>query len=979
MSVVRSALTCLVFGVLAMTTGGADAADPFAELASPRPATRAADRGDRIQVPTRPTPEASEAARRFPSDETPVVGAPYTPPALEVVRTSPEGSEVRTDTVRVEFNQPMVGLDKLDSPDMALPPFSVEPRIQGRYLWLGTSEAAFHVEGGLPPDTEFEVLVPGGLGAPSGRRMDQRVRWSFRTAAIPSPAVTLTPRDPGATDVGGSEPPQLLIFPRVGTISAPIPILEAAHADTFPGFPDVEASLEQTAVPPAGPLALSIVVHPATGAPRTAGLSITVLSDASGAVVYQRGALLTDSSGRLSLSIASPAEEGLYRIYITAAQDDLGVAVTQLMAWVREPLTVRADLPARTRAGDRFSAGAIVRNRTHDARDILVRIRAAGAEIHSDPVPVTLAPGEERRIRVDAATLVPGDAVFQVAAAMLGADPALAVQTVTVPVHLCEPLTHAATYGVVDNALRIPLSLPKGASAHAGGLEVSITPDPRIILTDALLGLLESDDGTDGADLTASRILALVALGDGSHRAPFTALPPALRAVTSVPELTKSLLALQRTDGGFSPEVGMRQSDLSTSAWCSAALVRAREGGAKIPATALDRLITYLTAQLDGRAMSHGQRAVALRALAMLGVDASAALDSLYLAASGRSKADGRPVPIYAKAWLMEALHALDPSDVRIEELHRGLRGVAVERGDGITFPEDPASFEPASLHTPDRTDAVVLHALLTTRPEDTLIPRIASVLIQSMTDGRWATPRADVWALQALTRYYEGLTKERVSYEARAWLGDRMFLGRRFRRGHDLGRSRIPMGELLEDAVPLLRIGKRGDGRLFYRVALATARDWAAAPSEDHGLLVEREWSLVDVGRAADRAGAFRIRIAERDRVRLRVRVISDALRRRTRVDIPIPAGFHLITGPVSGPAPSTSWDAVEYLGHTVRLFQDVLEPGVYEYSITLRADTPGTWVLPPVRARALHNPGVSGKSRSEEIVILPSPTLSD
>ncbi len=978
MSVPRLGFTSLVLLLLGLAAGAAHAADPFDDLDSPRPADGRVDRGDRIRLPAGAAPEGSEVAGRFPIDAAPPSGTAYAPPALEVVRTFPEGLEVRTDTVRVEFNQPMVGLEKLDSPDIAIPPFSVEPRIPGRYLWLGTAEAAFHVEGGLPPDTEFEVLVPGGLASPAGQRMDRRVRWTFRTAAIPTPADALTPGPRAADGPPEAGPPALPVLSRDGAPSAPIPVLEAALDDIVPAFPDLYASLAEAAVPPGGSVALSVVVRPGIGAPRPSGLTVTVVSEETHAVLYQRGSLLTDAEGRLSVTIPVPTQEGFYRLYVTAAQDDLGVAVTDLRAWVRQPLTIRADLPTRTRAGDRFSAGAVVRSQALEPREVLVRIRAADAEVQSDPVPVTLAPGEERRVRVDAATPVPGEAVFQVAAATLGPSTSLVHQTVSVPVHLCEPIARAVTYGVVDNALRIPFFPPAGHSPHAGGLEVSLTPDPRVILTDALLGLLATDDGTDGADLIASRLLALHALGAGSPSVPFTALPPRLRAVAAVPALTQSLLAQQRSDGGFAPVAGMLQSDLSTSAWCAAALVRAGEAGASIPAPAKDRLVTYLTGQLEGRAISHGARAMALRALAMLGVDASASLDSLYLAASGRSKIAGRPVPVYAKAWLMEALHSLDPSDVRIEELHRALRGLAVERGDGVTFPEDPASFGPGSLHTADRTDAVVLHALMTARPSDTLIPRIASALILSMNDGRWSTPRADVWALQALTRYYEGLSKARVSYEARAWLGDEMFLGRRFRKAGDLARARLPMAKLIGGVGALIRIGKRGDGRLFYRVALATARDWAPSVGEDRGLLVEREWSLVEMGRAADRVGPFRIRVTEGDLVRLRVRVITDTIRRRTRVDVPIPAGLHPVTDEDSGPAARPSWDAMEYLGHTVRLFKDVQEPGVYEYSITLRAETPGTWVLPPVRARALHNPGVTGKSASEEIVILPGHPLS-
>jgi hypothetical protein len=973
----RPIILVLAAGLL-VTPCAVRAADPFEALPSPALPPVAPDLGGRVALPTRPPPQATEVAARFPSDEEPPPGAPYAPPPLRVLRTWPDGQEVRTDTILVEFNQPMVDLDALDVPDIALPPFSVEPRVTGRYLWLGTSVAALQVEGGLPPGSPFEVLVPSGLGAPSGERMERHVRWSFRTASDPGPPV---PRDAPRTTAparGDAPPRPLPVLDTTGTLAAPVPVLEAALLDQAPPFPGVMASVTQAAVAPGGDLELAVVVPPGDAPGGSTGLTITVVSEETGAPVFQQDLPVPRRDGRCTVSIPAPASEGFYRLYVVAARDDLGISVTGLRAWVRVPLTIRPALPPRARAGDRFLVGAVVRNLAFEARNVQVRIRAAGAEVQSDPVSVTLGPGEERTIRVHAATRVPGEAVFQVAAATTTPEKALVYQSASLPVHRSGSVSRAAAYGVVENALRVPFVLPDGASPHTGGLELSVTPDPRIILTDALIGLLDSDAGTDGAELLASRILALHALRDATRRLPFDALPPALRAVTSVPEQALRLLSLQREDGGFAPQFAMRRSDLSTSVWCATALVRARDVGAVIPPPALDRLVGYLTAQAGAAGLTHGQRAMVLRALAMLGVDDAASLDGLYLAASGRAGGSGRPVPLYAKAWLMEALHALDSSDVRIEELYLSLRAAALEHGDGVTFPEDPGAFVPGSLHTPDRTDAVVLHALLTTRPDDTLLPRVASGLIGSLRDGRWSTPRADVWAIQALALYYKDLGRDRTSYEARAWLGDRMFLGTRFRSSLGHTRARIPMADLQGMPGTLLRIGKRGDGRLFYRLALTTARDWAPATSEDHGLQVTRAWSLVQHSRAADRVSPFRVRVEEGDLVRLRIRLVSAELRRRTRVDVPIPGGFVPVAGDDVLPPERTKWDAVESLGHTVRLFLDVLEPGVYEYALTLRAVTPGTWVLPPVRARARHNPGVSGTSVSEEIVILPGPPIS-
>ena len=165
----------------------------------------------------------------------------------------------------------------------------------------------------------------------------------------------------------------------------------------------------------------------------------------------------------------------------------------------------------------------------------------------------------------------------------------------------------------------------------------------------------------------------------------------------------------------------------------------------------------------------------------------------------------------------------------------------------------------------------------------------------------------------------------------------------------------------------------------LFYRIALTFSPVWVAAPPQDHGLLVERGWSLPEQARLADRDGPFRCIVQEGDLVRLRVRIITAEPHARLVVDVPVPAGLRPVPNPADpGTMPPTLWDGVENQGLVVRLFKDVVTPGVYEHTLVLRAVTPGTWPLPPVRARALHTPGISGESAAEELLITPAIPLS-
>ena len=757
-------------------------------------------------------------------------------------------------------------------------------------------------------------------------------------------------------------PPPLPILTKAGTAAAPL--------GAFP-WPDVLLTVAAPDVAPGARVSLDVIVSPASGPARVAGVTVIGLTEDSGAVFFQRGDLLTDEEGRVRIEITVPWTEGFLQLHVLAADDDRGVAATRIRVWVRNPLEIRPELPASLCVGDRFVAAAFVRNRALGDRTVLVRIRAAGAVVASDPVRVSLAGGEERRIRVEASAPAVGTAVFQVAAATLGSEHALVHSESEIPIHRSTPVLRDAAYGEVVNALRIPFLRAGDAQTVLGDLEVSVAADPRIILHDALLHLLKDD--TDGTEPLAGRILALSSLrGTLSHIS--------LGRVSSRSDADRllrkemvRLLERQRPGGGFGAWAHSRSPDPLVSAWAAAAMAAGLRVDAPVPDEAVKRITGYLSAVLDRAPADRagwGTETLALRSLALLGASPSTHLDRLYLTASGRlSDTTIATIPHYAKAWLMEALHTLDPSDVRIEELFRQLRESAVERGDGVTFPEASKTTRSDELHTQDRTDAVVLHALLTARPLDTLIPRIVSGLLGSTLAGHWSTTQVDAWALQALTRFYDGLSRTRPSYEVRAWVGKRMILGRKIRRNGDQATALLPLQELPKIGTEAIRIGKRGEGRLFYRLGFAFKPAWSETRSADHGLRVERAWSLADTAGNLRPTGPGHWIVQERDLVRVRVRLVVPTTLYRVLVNVPLPSGF------VSVPADGTPsiWDHEEATTSGFRLARDHLTPGVYEFTCVLRATTPGEFVAPPVRARALYNPGVTGRSTAEVLTVAP------
>lgn len=188
---VLAASSCKHPGKQAATTetarGGA-AADPFAKLAAPTAAPAATpyrfESGPRV-----PKPE-NRVDVPFPPPATPAAARMPEAPALAVLRTQPEGKskgyEALVGAVSVTFNQPMVPLATLEELRGQRVPLEIEPKVPGRFRWLGTTTVTFEPEGRMPMATAYTARVPAGTTSLAGKKLSREVSWKFET---PRPSV----------------------------------------------------------------------------------------------------------------------------------------------------------------------------------------------------------------------------------------------------------------------------------------------------------------------------------------------------------------------------------------------------------------------------------------------------------------------------------------------------------------------------------------------------------------------------------------------------------------------------------------------------------------------------------------------------------------------------------------------------------------------------------------------------------------------
>ena len=349
-----------------------------------------------------------------------------------------------------------------------------------------------------------------------------------------------------------------------------------------------------------------------------------------------------------------------------------------------------------------------------------------------------------------------------------------------------------------------------------------------------------------------------------------------------------------------------------------------------------------------------------------------------------------------AIGWLLPVLSDDPGSRTDVEAIRRFLLNRTTETAGTAHFVTSYGDNGYLLLHSNRRADGILLDALIGDQPESDLIPKIVRGLLAQRTAGRWGNTQENVFILLALDRYFNTYEAQTPDFVARIWLGDQYAGEARFSgRSTDYRQIDIPMSYLAANAPGTsenLILSKDGPGRLYYRLGLRYAPTDLKLPPYDAGFTVERVYEAVDspgdVKRDAD--GAWHIVAGAR--VRVRLTLVAPARRYHVALVDPLPAGLEplnpalAVTGSLP-PEPATStggsqgrsywwWWRTWYEHQNLRderaeAFTSLLWDGVYTYSYTTRATTPGTFIAPPAKAEEMYAPETFGRSGVDRVVV--------
>jgi uncharacterized protein YfaS (alpha-2-macroglobulin family) len=693
----------------------------------------------------------------------------------------------------------------------------------------------------------------------------------------------------------------------------------------------------------------------------------------------------TNSRGRAVVDVPLPDNLTRYRVMVVATAGATNAGTGESNITARLPVTVRPAPPRFANFGDVFEFPIIVQNATDEALDVDVALRSTNLNVDGRAGTTVTVPANDRvEVRFDVSAVKAGVARYQVAAtAGSFADAAEG----DFPIYTPATAEAFATYGVINSgSIAQPFAEPQDVFPQFGGLEITTSSTAIASLTDAVLYL--SDYRYENSDAFASRIIAVVSLDDilTAFNAEGLPSPDELRSLVN--NDIDRLSSMQNSDGGFPYWRRYRESIPYNTVQATHALVLAQQEGYPVDEQVLANAKFYLANIEDfyppwyNESTSRSISAYALHVRFLAGDRDVDKATRLYNNA-------GNDIELDVAAWLWPVLAdtALD-SDVELR-----LNNRVTETPNTATFATSYGEQAYVFLHSDRRTDAIVLHALVSQRPDSALVLKTLNGLLAARGRyGHWTNVQENSFVLLAGSAYFNAFEDVDPNFIARAWLGETYAAEHSYEgRSTDRNLTVVPMADLVDVGDTDIVLARDGtDGQLYYRLGLRYAPTNFDLEPRDQGFVVQRSYEAIDDDADVVRTdnGTWIVRAGAR--VRVRLTMVTNSYRTHVALTDPIPAGFEIVnpalatSEPIpqadpSNTASSRFWwsrwfDHQNLRDDRAEAFSTWLGAGSYEYSYVARATTPGTFVTPPTRAEQIYEPEVFGRSASTTVTVTDS-----
>jgi alpha-2-macroglobulin len=705
------------------------------------------------------------------------------------------------------------------------------------------------------------------------------------------------------------------------------------------------------------------------------------------------GSVLTDEAGQAIASVKLPDNLTTFRIMAVAVTEGDLYGSGQSSLLVSRPLLARPSLPRFLRAGDRFSAGVVVNQRTEGTQRVDVQASSAGTvllgeQLRSD----TLRDGAGREVRFDFLAQPVDTARFQFA--VRGRRDVDAV-TLEVPIRPSyHPLAQTMAGALRDTA-SVEFALEQDVDPTRSRLELSYGSSTLSILRGVRNSLqFYPYSCTEQASSSILPVIALyrvqreLRVATGISRAAEEEIRMAIRTIAT----------RQRNDGAIALWPTLPWSTPTLTANATRMLLEARDAGFAVDSTTLNLVRKYLLQEL--RAAERPRTSSA-----GLYTDTTLVLSERLAAVDVLSRL-GHP-EVQSENALFERAHHLRWEDRVLLAEVMARRGATQQARSLLAAAWSEVRAEGRTLALPTGSDrhyflstarpaARLLTATLALEPDYAQIGTLVETLVQQ---GRALSKRTrntqDYGAIVLALLPYERMRRRSPAASVHIRGASGTLFNHQLKAGEVRDTSVALTGLLTGRSLRLTLTSSRPGVPVYYFLTVREVPNARPVNPVDRGIQLERWYESIDTRRPVTT-------VAAGDLVRVRLRITVPVERHFVVMDDPLPAGIEVVdpslrtvnpfglwvpmpeaydpeprlddAGWYSGSWGENGWSAFDYKelrDDRVIYFARMLWKGSYTATYLARATTAGTFVTPPAHAEEMYNPAVNGRTGGGLFVI--------
>ncbi|CAF1121901.1 unnamed protein product [Rotaria sordida] len=734
---------------------------------------------------------------------------------------------------------------------------------------------------------------------------------------------------------------------------------------------------------------------------------------------------ITNSSGHVSFEFKLPDNLTRYRVWAVATTDKQ-YGLGEISFTVQLPIMIRPSPPRFLNYGDTAHISVILQNQTDLSVLLHAGLRATNVKLLTSQTnqlvmgySIVLQPSKRTTLTFPVTTINSGTARFQFIVSTAANEKQTSFgDAIELSVPVFTPATSEAfaTYGDIgeEEVVLQPIKTPENVIPQFGELSISTSSTALASLTDAIISLYVYP--YECTEQLSSRLLGILSLWDVLQAFQCKDLPNILVMKTKLQSDMKTLKGRQYLNGGFG--YWTNRSDSYADPFMSVHVVHClvvvmNKQVCDVDMSMLDNALNYLANieseidQLSYTKYWSEKTRFSLISYALY-VRAKQSQNVANQALELFTRSGFNKLSLEALGWLLVALSTEknNKTDQLIETIYKHLKGKINETSETANFitsyGDDGQS---VMLHSNQRTDAILLEALLYIDSQSSLCTKLCKGLQAHKVKGAWKSTQENCFVLIALDKYFRIKEKDTPDFVANIWL-DNDYCGQHQYKGRTTNTYtvNIPMKAILSSSSSNTNINnsdknlvmqKDGNGRLYYRIALNYAPSNLQLNAVNYGFKIERTYIAIDdpshVQKQSD--GTWKFKLNEK----IKVVLTMTTTQRRYHIALVdyLPAGCESLNTELKGTLTGDTHSSVtrsnrsnyyyECQPHSIigwtdhenlrderaEAFRSLLWPGVYQWSYVMRATCAGTFIIPPAKAEEMYSPENFGRCATEKAII--------